>query len=97
MSTQFTKDQVLKLAELANLQLSDSEVERYQKELSAILEYFERLNEVDISGLEPTYQVSGLVNVMREDVPKLQQATPDTLLERTPHVEGRYIKVGRMV
>lgn len=92
-----TREQVLKLAKLSQLRLTEQEIEQYQKELSSILEYFERLSEVDVSGLEPTYQVSGLKNVMRPDVVVLQQATPDELLKRVPKTDGRYIKVGRMI
>lgn len=92
-----TREQVLKLAKLSQLTLTEAEIEKYQKELSSILDYFERLSEVDTTGLEPTYQVSGLKNVMREDVVVLQQATPDELLKRVPKTDGRYIKVGRMI
>lgn len=95
--TELTREQVLKLAKLSQLALTEQEIVQYQKELSSILEYFERLSEADVVGLEPTYQVSGLKNVMREDVVVLQQATPDELLKRVPKTDGRYIKVGRMI
>lgn len=95
--SKLSRDQVLKLAKLSQLTLTEEEIERYQQELGSILDYFERLNEVDVEGLEPTYQVSGLKNVMRPDSVVLQQATPDELLKRVPKTEGRYIKVGRMI
>ncbi len=95
--TKLSREQVLKLAKLSRLSLSENEIEQYQKELSSILDYFERLSAADISGLEPTYQVSGLKNIMREDDVVLQQATPDELLKRVPKTDGRYIKVGRMI
>lgn len=87
----------MKLAKLSRLALSEEEIEKYQKELSSILDYIERLEAVDTTGLQPTYQVSGLQNVMRSDDVVLQQATPDELLKRVPKTEGRYIKVGRMI
>ena len=62
-----TREDVLKLARLARLDLSDEEVEEYQRELSAILQYVEQLSEVDVDGLKPTNQVTGLINVMRPD------------------------------
>jgi len=95
--SKLTRDQVLKLAKLSRLALSEEEIEKYQKELSSILDYIERLEAVDTTGLQPTYQVSGLQNVMRSDDVVLQQATPDELLKRVPKTEGRYIKVGRMI
>ncbi len=95
--SKLSRDQVLKLAKLSQLALSEQEISRYQKELDSILDYFERLNEVDTEGLEPTFQVSGLKNVMRPDVVVLQQATPDELLANVPKTDGRYIKVGRMI
>jgi len=95
--SKLSRDEVLKLAKLSRLALSEEEITKYQKELSSILDYFERLSQVDTTGLEPTYQVSGLKNVMRSDTVVLQQATPDELLARVPKKEGRYIKVGRMI
>lgn len=95
--SKLSREQVLKLAKLSQLTLTEEEIERYQQELGSILDYFERLNEADVEGLEPTYQVSGLKNVMRPDSVVLQQATPEELLKRVPKTEGRYIKVGRMI
>jgi aspartyl-tRNA(Asn)/glutamyl-tRNA(Gln) amidotransferase subunit C len=65
--SKLTRDDVLKLAQLSRLKLTDEEIERFRDELSSILEYVEKLNAVDVSGLEPTYQVTGLKNVMRKD------------------------------
>lgn len=62
-----SKEQVLKIADLARLALTDDEVERYQQELSAILEYVVQLNELDTDQVEPTTQVTGLLNVVRDD------------------------------
>lgn len=60
-------DQIRHIAKLARLQISDDEVERYAKELSAILDYVGTLQEVDTKGVEPTAQVTGLTNAFRED------------------------------
>lgn len=92
-----TREQVLKLALLSRLSLSEEEIQKYQDELSAILSYIERLDKVDVVGLNPTYQVTGLHNVMREDAVADQKATPEELLKLAPHTEGRYIKVKRMI
>jgi aspartyl-tRNA(Asn)/glutamyl-tRNA(Gln) amidotransferase subunit C len=64
------RDQVLHVARLARLRLSDEEVERMTGELSEILEHVERMNELELDGVEPTTHVVELQNVLREDVPR---------------------------
>lgn len=61
------KIDVKHVAKLANLPLTSEEEEKYSEQLSKILDYFEQLNQVDTSGVEPTFNVTGLNNVMRED------------------------------
>lgn len=63
-----TKDEVIKIAKLAKLNLTEAEIEKFQKDLSAILEYAEQLQEVNTDGVEPLYQVTGLEHVVRQDV-----------------------------
>ena len=65
--SKLSRDAVLKLAQLSRLKLTDEEIERFREELSSILDYVEVLDKVDTKGLEPTYQVTGLRNVMRRD------------------------------
>lgn len=92
-----TRDDVLKLARLARLAITDEEVENYRTQLSEILKYVEKLQKVDVSGLQPTSQVTGLKNVMREDEIADYGVTPDDLLRIAPHKEGRHLKVKRMI
>jgi len=61
---------VRKIAKLANLALSDDEVQRMTGDLSDIVSYVEQLREVDTTGVEPIAQVTGLVNVARSDQPQ---------------------------
>ncbi len=91
-----SKEDVLKLARLSRLKLSDEEVEKYQTELTAILNYVNQLEDVDVAGLEPTYQVTGLTSVMRADE-VLPQVEQEKLLKNVPNSEGTHIKVKRMV
>jgi aspartyl-tRNA(Asn)/glutamyl-tRNA(Gln) amidotransferase subunit C len=63
--SKLTRDDVLKLAQLARLDLTDDEVEEYSTELTEILQYVEQLSAVDVKGLDPTNQVTGLTNVTR--------------------------------
>lgn len=65
--THITRDNVLHLAQLSNLELSDLEVDNLGEDISNILGYVEQLNELDTEGVEPTYQVTGLENVWRGD------------------------------
>jgi aspartyl-tRNA(Asn)/glutamyl-tRNA(Gln) amidotransferase subunit C len=67
MSEKLSKKQVKHLIQLSKLELSDEEVEVYQKELSSILDYVKKLNKIDTSSVEPTAHAAGVENVMRED------------------------------
>lgn len=82
--SKLTREDVLKLAALSKLRLSDEEVEKLRGELSGILDYVEILDKVDASGLEPTYQVSGLKNVYRDDEIKDYGYEAADLLKNTP-------------
>jgi aspartyl-tRNA(Asn)/glutamyl-tRNA(Gln) amidotransferase subunit C len=64
------RDQVLHVAKLARLKLTDDEVDRMAGELSTILAHVETMNELDLDGVEPTSHVVDLTNVLREDVPR---------------------------
>lgn len=95
--TKLSKDDVLKLARLARISLSDDEVERYTEEFSAILGYVDQLESVDVSDLLPTSQVTGLTNVMRDDTVESYGYDPKVLLENVPAVQDDQIKVRRMI
>ena len=64
------RDQVLHVARLARLELSDDEVDRMAAELGSILESIERIGELDLTGVEPTSHVIALENVLRPDDPR---------------------------
>lgn len=66
MST-ITNDDVRRLAQLSSLQMSDDEVQAIRTDIENILNYVQQLNELDTTGIEPTYQVTGLQNVWRDD------------------------------
>jgi aspartyl-tRNA(Asn)/glutamyl-tRNA(Gln) amidotransferase subunit C len=92
-----TRDDVLKLARLARLDLNEDEIEQFRAEMSDILEFVEQLQSADVKGLEPTHQVTGLTNVMREDEVKDYGYQPEDLLKNVPHVKDNQIKVNRML
>jgi len=94
---QLTREDVLKLARLARLDLTDEEVEEFAAELSDVLRFFEQLQKVDVTGLQPTAQVSGLQNVMRADEVKDYGVSPEDLLHGAPQTQDGHIKVRRMI
>jgi aspartyl-tRNA(Asn)/glutamyl-tRNA(Gln) amidotransferase subunit C len=95
--SKLSRDDVLKLALLSRLKLSDEEIERFRGELSSILEYVEVLNKVDTKGLEPTSQVTGLKNVTREDKIRDYGYKTEDLLKNAPSVKDNQFKVRRVL
>jgi aspartyl-tRNA(Asn)/glutamyl-tRNA(Gln) amidotransferase subunit C len=87
-----TKDDVKKLATLARIKLTDEEVEKFQKDLSAIFDYIDALMQVDIDGVEEVSQVTGLVNVQRRDEAVLTSSREE-ILAQAPAVKDGYLKV----
>lgn len=92
-----TREDVLKLARLSRLRLSDEEIEQFEAEISEILAYVDQLSEVDTTGLEPTAQVTGLTNVMRDDAPVNYGTDQKVLLKNAPAVEKQQFKVKRVL
>jgi aspartyl-tRNA(Asn)/glutamyl-tRNA(Gln) amidotransferase subunit C len=87
-----TRDEVLHVARLARLELSDDEVERFTEQLSAILEAVAKVSELDLSEVEPTAHPLDLVNVWAEDVPR--PCLPrDEALANAPEREAGFFKV----
>ena len=96
MSTITTND-VRHLAQLSNLQLSDDEITSLQTDLANILDYINQLNEIDTTGIEPTYQVTGLENVWRDDVVDASTVTREDLLALAPEQTDNSIKVPQVL
>lgn len=92
-----TREDIFKLAKLARIDLSDDEAGRFEDEFNAILGYVGQLQDVDVSGLEPTSQVTGLTNVFRNDEIEDYGYEPQDLLQNVPHVRDNMIQVKRMI
>jgi aspartyl-tRNA(Asn)/glutamyl-tRNA(Gln) amidotransferase subunit C len=104
-----TESDVLYVAELANLELTDEERARMVKDLNSILDYVDRLNELDTSNVEPMAQTSDRYGVdvsktgtarfayaTRED--KTRPSLPrDTVMENAPEGDGAFFKVPRVI
>lgn len=88
---------VLRLARLAKLELTDKELHQFSEEMSSILGYIDQLQNVDLRGISPTAQVTGLVNVMRKDEIIDYGISKKELLKNTPAQENNQIKVKRVL
>lgn len=87
-----TVEEVRHIASLARIALDDEHVERLQAQLSAILDHFDLLGELDTSDIPPTAQAFAAVNVMRED--STWESWPVAeILAGAPRTEGDYIRV----
>lgn len=88
---------VQKLAKLSALTLTGDQVQQMSQELTEILQYVEQLSEVDTEGVEPTYQVNGLENVMRPDEIIDMGVSQEGLLKNAPQKQDGSIKVPRVL
>jgi aspartyl-tRNA(Asn)/glutamyl-tRNA(Gln) amidotransferase subunit C len=84
------REQVLHVARLARLELSDDEVERMSRELTTILEHVERISELDLDGVEPTSHVVELENVLRPDEPRASWPRERVLAEAPDPAKGAF-------
>ena len=91
-----TREDVLHIARLARLELSESELETMRTQLDAILTYIDRLKALDVTGVEPTSHAVPLVNVMRDDevAPSFPQ---DEMLRNAPDRVGEFFRVPRII
>ena len=89
-----TKKEVEHVASLARLGLSEKEKDKLSRELNGILDYFEKLKEIDTKNIEPTAQVTGLTNVFRKDENhhEIDAEKIKDILGQVPEREGNFIK-----
>ena len=87
-----TPQEVRKIADLARIQLTEAEVEKFQKELSLVLDYVSELSQVDTEGVEPISQVTGLVNARREDKVETSDLRA-AILKNFPEEKDGYLKI----
>lgn len=95
--THVSRDDVVKLATLSSLQLPDDEVEGLTADIQSILGYIEQLSELDTEGVQPTYQVTDLENVMREDVVQTSSVSREDLLALSKEATDSQIKVPKVL
>lgn len=85
-------EEIKHIAKLARLGLAEDEIVKFQKDLSSILDYIEKLKEVDISGVEPMSHSVLVENIVRKDV-AATKAKREKILSQMPEVKDDYLKV----
>lgn len=90
---ELTKDDVLHVAHLARINVSDEELEKYQKQLNQILDEMKRINEVNLESEEICISPSENKNVYREDIGVDEEGS----ISNAPKTNGNYIEIKRFV
>ncbi len=96
MKQKIDKAEVRKVAKLARLELSEAEVEEFASQLSAILDYVEKMNELDTTSVEPLAHCLPISNVFREDTARESLGTERTLAN-APQRDGEFFKVPKIL
>lgn len=91
-----SKEEVLHIATLARLSISDKEVEVYREQLGRILGYIEKLNEVDTSDVEPTFYSFIRETPMREDIPEKRDSAEEAV-QPSPDRSGNFFRVPKVI
>jgi aspartyl-tRNA(Asn)/glutamyl-tRNA(Gln) amidotransferase subunit C len=85
-----SREQVIAIAELAKLDLTEQEIEQYAEQLSAVLDYASRLEQLNTDDIPPTASVLPLQNVMREDVVRPSLPREQVIANAPAAVEGQF-------
>ena len=86
-----TKDEVLYVADLARLDLDVASIEKFSEQIGKVLEYVDKLNEVDTEGVRPTSHAISLTNAFREDEPREHLAREQALANAPEKEEGQFV------
>jgi aspartyl-tRNA(Asn)/glutamyl-tRNA(Gln) amidotransferase subunit C len=91
-----SKEEIEHIASLARLYLTEEEKKLFGSQLSSILDYMEKLNELDTRNIEPTSHVLPISNVMRDDMPGHSISREDALMNAPDHTE-KFYRVPRII
>ncbi|MFY9457573.1 MAG: Asp-tRNA(Asn)/Glu-tRNA(Gln) amidotransferase subunit GatC [Candidatus Spechtbacterales bacterium] len=97
MSKKLTIEEVEHIAELAHIGISDEEKTKLQEDLGSVLDYVDKLQEVDVSAVQPIFHITGLENQVREDENGSTHADPKTLIDMAPETKDGYVKVKQVL
>lgn len=96
MSHHLSEDAVRKIARLARLEVREDEIPHFQRELSAVIGYMDRLRGIDLSGVEPLTSVGGGVNRLDDDVPG-PVLPNEALMKMAPDTMAPFVKVPKVI
>lgn len=91
-----TKDQVLKIAELARLKIHENELEKFTSQMNQILEFVARLNQLDTSHITPTSHAIEMTNAFRKDE-VVSSHLRDQAFASSPEHEGNFFRVPKVI
>ncbi len=93
-----SKEQIEHIAKLARIKLTDKEEEKFSNDLSSILSYIDKLNEVDTENIKPIKQITGLETITRKDETTNKDAEiAKKTLEQAPEKQNNYFKVPKIL
>ena len=96
MAQKIDENEVKKVAKLSRLDLSEKEISEFTGQLSAIIEYVEKMNELDTENVEPLAHCLGVSDCFREDIPKESLGTEKTL-SNAPQQDGQFFIVPKVL
>ncbi len=96
MAKKIDQAQVRKVAKLSRLELTEAEIEEFTGQLSAILDYVEKMNDLDTTNVEPLAHCLPISNVLRQDLAKESLGTEKTLTN-APQRDGEFFKVPKIL
>ncbi|QJD94468.1 Asp-tRNA(Asn)/Glu-tRNA(Gln) amidotransferase subunit GatC [Mucilaginibacter robiniae] len=93
---QIDKDTVARIAHLARLEVNEQESEELVQDMTKILDFMAKLNEIDTTQVEPLIYMTNEVNTLREDVIK-QEITHEEALQNAPEHDGKHFLVAKVI
>lgn len=110
MPKKLSIEEVQHIADLARIGISEEEKQKFQGDLGSILDYIDKLQKIDVSGVESIANITGLKNQTREDDPAelghsraelddngSSKGNPKILMDMAPETKGGYVKVGKVL
>ena len=95
-SQRLSKNEIEHTAWLAHIELSEKEKTLFTEQFNEILDYFKKIDDVDTTGIEPTYHVLNLKNVSRKDKTK-PSLTTEEAIKNAPKKEKKFLKAPRII
>ncbi|MHC4637703.1 MAG: Asp-tRNA(Asn)/Glu-tRNA(Gln) amidotransferase subunit GatC [Planctomycetota bacterium] len=96
MERKIDEVQVRKVAKLSRLELTDAEVEEFAGQLSAIIDYVEKMNELNTDDVEPMAHCLAITNCLREDVVK-ESLSVEQVLSNAPQHDDEFFRVPKIL